>query len=207
MYEYRKLSPEERAQLVEERLARGFPPHSPPHPIRDRPYYLLTATCYEHARHMLSPARRQHVRDALFSTFISLGVDLLAWVILPNHYHILAHVPDFRNLGQGFRAVHGPASRQWNEEDGAAGRKVWNRFSDRAIRSERHYYTTLNYIHYNPVKHGWAASPYEWAQSSVHWYLEHKGREWLRDLWIRYPVREYGRGWDADDPGVPLRSA
>jgi hypothetical protein len=26
--------------------------------------------------------------------------------------------------------------------------------------------------------------------------LEHNGREWLRDLWRRYPLRSYGQGWD-----------
>lgn len=81
-------------------------------------------------------------------------------------------------------------------EDSTVGRKVWFNYSDRAIRSESHHYTTLNYIHYNPVKHGWIESPYDWPESSVHRYLEHYGREWLRDLWCRYPVREYGRGWD-----------
>jgi len=84
----------------------------------------------------------------------------------------------------------------WNVEDGAPGRKVWCRYSDRAIRSERHYYTTLNYLHYNPVKHAVAESPYDWAWSSVHWYRAHRGRGWLRDVWGACPVRDYGKGWD-----------
>ncbi len=33
MYEYCKLSLQERRELVNQRLERGFPPHSPPHPI------------------------------------------------------------------------------------------------------------------------------------------------------------------------------
>ncbi len=74
--------------------------------------------------------------------------------------------------------------------------KVWYRFSDRAIRSERHYQATLNYIHYNPVKHNCVDSPYDWNESSLHWYLEVYGREWLRDGWVNYPVRDYGKGWD-----------
>jgi putative transposase len=196
MYEYRKLTQEQRAELVQQRRARGFPPHSPPHPVRDQPFYLLTATCYGHACHMQAQCRHQQVLDALFERFITSGMEIRAWVVLPNHYHLLGHVTDFDALGGIFRSVHGPASRQWNLEDTVPGRKVWYRFSDRAIRSERHYYTTLNYIHFNPVKHGWVRSPYDWAESSVHWYLEHYGREWLRDLWTRYPVRDYGRGWD-----------
>jgi len=196
MYEYRKLTPEQRAEVVQQRLQDGYPPHSPPHPVRDQPFYLLTAACYEHVCHMESGSRRQEVLDTLFEWFVGCGMEICAWVVLPNHYHLLVHVTDFDALGGIFRRVHGPASRRWNLEDDSPGRKVWYRFSDRAIRSERHYYVTLNYIHYNPVKHGWVKSPYDWAESSVHWYLEHHGRGWLRDSWIRYPVRDYGRGWD-----------
>ncbi|NLF11028.1 MAG: transposase [Anaerolineaceae bacterium] len=196
MYEYRNLSPAERTKLVEERLAHGYPPHSPPHPYQDQEYYLLTCTCFEHQCHISSPERRQRLLDDLFEKFITEGVEIRAWIILPNHYHLLARITDFRALGTTFRLVHGPLAREWNLEDKSPSRKVWYRFADRAIRSPAHYYTTLNYVHYNPVKHRWAESPYDWAESSVHWYLEQEGREWLRDLWTRYPVRDFGRGWD-----------
>ncbi len=201
MYEYRRLTLQQREELVQERLARGYPSHSPPHPVRDQLFYLLTASCYEHALHMRSPQRRQQALDALFEAFVMRGLELRAWAVLPNHYHLLAHVSDLSVVGETLRFVHGPTARQWNLEDGVTGRKVWYRYSDRAIRSERHYYTTLNYIHYNPVKHGWAATPYDWAESSVHWYLQHKGREWLRDVWVEHPLRGYGDGWD-DDTGA-----
>ncbi|MGK7900315.1 MAG: transposase [Hormoscilla sp.] len=196
MYEYRRLTPEQQAELVAERLSRGFPPHSPPHQVRDRPYYLLTASCYEHKCHMTTASRRQHLLNRLFEKFVTNEIDLLAWVVLPNHYHLLVHVTNFDPIGKIIRLVHGPISREWNIQENVKGRKIWYNYSDRAIRSERHYYTTLNYIHYNPVKHGWVKSPYDWLDSSVHWYLEDFGRQWLRDSWTTYPVRDYGSGWD-----------
>jgi putative transposase len=199
MYEYRNLTPAQREQLVEERWRRGSPPHSPPHLRSDNTMYLLTASCYEHAHHLGSPARRDQLLDMLFQELIRASIALHAWVILPNHYHLLADIPDLSVVGGILRAVHGPTSRQWNLEDGTAGRKVWYRYADRAMRSERHYFTTLNHIHYNPVKHGCSASPYDWVESSVHWYVEHFGREWLRELWVRYPVKDYGVGWDEMD--------
>ena len=64
------------------------------------------------------------------------------------------------------------------------------------MRNERHYYTTLNYIHYNPTKHNYAKRPLDWNCSSLHCYKEHFGIEWLRDLWRQYPVLDYGKGWD-----------
>lgn len=204
MYEYRRLTPEQKLQIVQQRKLLGFPPHEPPHPVRDQIFYILTAACYEHRCHMKSEQRRQQILNLLFEKFINLGMEIRAWVVLPNHYHLLVKVNSgvqasttkFDNLGQIFRSVHGVASRQWNLEDNVTKRKVWFRYADRAIRSEGHYYTTLNYIHYNSVKHGWAKSPYDWGESSVHWYLEHYKRQWLRDLWVKYPVRDYGKEWD-----------
>ena len=196
MYQYRALTREQREELVRERLARGYPPHSPPHPVRNEPFYLLTAACYEHAYNMASSDRRQQLLDELFETFILNSVEILGWVVLPNHYHLLVHVPQFDSLGRLFRLVHARMARQWNLADATPERKVWYRYADRAIRSERHYYTTVNYIHYNPVKHGSAGSPYDWVESSVHWYVRQFGREWLRDVWAKHPLRSYGRGWD-----------
>jgi putative transposase len=46
------------------------------------------------------------------------------------------------------------------------------------------------------VKHGFVKSPYDWVESSVHWYLANQGREWLRDSWVKYPVLDYGKNWD-----------
>jgi putative transposase len=64
------------------------------------------------------------------------------------------------------------------------------------MRSEAHYYTTLNYIHNNPVKHGHVAKWTDWPFSSVHEYLALKGREWLVNAWQAYPVLNYGDSWD-----------
>jgi len=196
MYEYRKLSKSEREELVQQRLAQGYPPHSPPHPIRDQEFYLLTTTCYEHKKHLHTSKRRQEILYLHFEQFIGRGMELRAWVVLPNHYHFLARVTQFSEIGPIFRKVHGSTARGWNLEDDSLGRQVWYRYTDRAIRSERHYYTTINYIHYNPVKHGYVNSPYEWVESSVHWYREHQGVEWFRDLWVEYPLKNYGKGWD-----------
>ena len=196
MYEYRKLTPHERAELVKERLRLGYPPHSPPHLGVDNTLYLLTATCYNHTDYMHCEERRKIVLDSLFELFITNGMEIHAWVVLPNHYHILVKVEEFKKLGNIFRLIHGRTARKWNQHDNVATRKIWYRYSDRAIRSERHYFTTINYIHFNPVKHGRVKSPYEWKESSVHWYLANEGREWLQGLWIEYPVRDFGRGWD-----------
>ena len=56
----------------------------------------------------------------------------------------------------------------WNREDGIPNRKVWYRFSDRGMRSEGHFFASINYIHANPVKHGYVEKATEWPWSSLH---------------------------------------
>ncbi|GIV18245.1 MAG: hypothetical protein KatS3mg022_3680 [Armatimonadota bacterium] len=196
MYLYRHLNEEERRLLVEERRQRGFPPHRPPHPEREAIYYLLTAACYEHRHLMNTVDRREQLLDRLFEQCTQHGIELRAWVVLPNHYHVLAVVPDFSVLPEVFRRVHGATSRQWNIEDNTLGRKVWYQYADRAIRSERHYWATVNYIHYNPIKHGYVRRAREWKVSSIHWYWHSYGEQQLRQWWDAFPIGDYGKGWD-----------
>lgn len=196
MYQYRKLNAQQKQALIDERKAKGYPLHSPPHPITNQPFYLLTAACYEHKKRINSSQRRQQLLTQLLEQFKKKEIEVIAWVVLPNHYHLLTKTVDFKWLGKELRLIHGKLARQWNLEDNLSG-KMWCSYSDRAIRSEQHYYTVLNYIHYNPVKHNYVKSPYDWQESSVHWYYENKGREWLRDCWVKYPVKDYGKEWDS----------
>lgn len=105
-------------------------------------------------------------------------------------------IDGIRDFSNGLGQLHGRTSFEMNRRDDARGRKVWYRCQDRVIRSERHYYASMNYIHNNPVKHGYSKKWQEWPYSSVHWYLECKGRDWLVDAWRQYPVLNYGDKWD-----------
>ena len=67
------------------------------------------------------------------------------------------------------------------------------------MRSEAHFFATLNYIHNNPVKHGYVKQWQDWQFSSVHWYLQENGHDWLLSQWRAFPILEYGRGWDDFD--------
>ena len=158
--------------------------------------YLVSAACYEHRALIGSAERRSELEAALIHGAAALeGVQVDAWVVLPNHYHVLVEC-DFNMFRGWIGRLHNRKATQWNREDGTPGRKVWYRFLDRAIRSERHYYASLNYVHANPVKHGWVSDATEWRWSSLGAYLEVIGRDELAQWWRKYPVDNYGRGWD-----------
>lgn len=196
MYKYRSMTPEEQKKVVEERWAKGVPIHKPPHFIESGQLYLLTAACYEHKPIMQIGERRQQLQQTMLGLAPEFDLPIHAWVVLNNHYHLLAEVLCADTLSKFFQKLHGGLAFLWNGEDNARSRQVWFRYSDRHIRNERHYYTAINYLHYNPVKHGLVVSPYDHAESSVHSYLADFGREWLRDTWQKYPVLQFGEKWD-----------
>ena len=196
MYQYRKLSAEDQLALCRERTSKGHPRHAPPHAYEHGGWFLITAATYERAPRFSRNEDRAWLLDELNAELTQHEVRASAWVVLPNRYHLLVQVEQLRVVSDVARKVHARTSRELNRRDHVTGRQVWYRFSDRSIRSERHYRTTLNYIHHNPVKHGYVALPAEWAASSVHWYLEQWSADALNDLWRDYPVLAYGKGWD-----------
>ena len=160
-HEYRNMSPEEQAAVVALRREHGYPLHAPPHPCREGGWYFLTAANFQHKPVMHSPDRRDEFETRLLEAFRSIGTDIGGWVILPNHYHIVAGGNSLDTVLQLLKQLHGTTSHRWNQADGTTGRRwVWFKFTDRRFRGERHYYQALNYIHYNPVKHGHASDPY-----------------------------------------------
>ncbi len=98
MYRYRTLSIDERAELVRQRQLLGYPAHSPPHPVRDRQHYFVTASCLNHEPHMQSGARRNDLLDQLYDAFLYAGIQLDAWVVLPNHYHVILQTEAFDSI-------------------------------------------------------------------------------------------------------------
>ena len=60
------------------------------------------------------------------------------------------------------------ASRKRKRERGVWQRRYW----EHCIRDERDYLNHLDYIHYNPVKHGYVQSAKDWPYSSFHRWVE-----------------------------------
>lgn len=196
MYDYRKMSPEERRQVLQERRARGFPLHAPPHFHGIAGEYLITAACYEHRPIFEHPDDLSWLADQVLRALASAGLPHPAWVFLPNHYHILLETEDLRIVSEVLRLLHSRVATAINSRHRQRGRQVWYRFTDRLIRSERHHWVTVNYLHFNPVKHGYVDQMEDWPWSSVHDYIEEHGQQWLARTWSAYPIRDFGKGWD-----------
>ena len=196
MYEWRTMTKAQCNEILRLRKQCKLPWHSPPHFGLDNGLYHITAACYEHACILNTPERLSAFETQLVAGLADSGVaEVRAWAVMPNHYHLLLKtaLPEF---GKWLHRLHNTTATRWNAEDEARGRKVWHRHADRQIRGEIHYFRTLNYIHANPVKHGYAGKSLDWPWCSYFQYEGRYGRDALVDWWRQYPVEGYGKGWD-----------
>jgi putative transposase len=108
-----------------------------------------------------------YVHDALIRGAELGRYCLHAWVIMPNHVHVLLElrVPLQRVTG----TLKGVSARDANATLGRVGKPFWQDESfDHWIRDSSQFERIRSYIERNPVKAGLAKKPEDWLWSSAH---------------------------------------
>jgi putative transposase len=198
MYKWRAMTDEEREYALQLRQAKHFPKHSPPHfDFAGEYQYLVNSACFEHVHVIgVSPERMTDCEQDVLEVCNKYGTEIYAWCILPNHYHILLKTEQIKELRKELGLFHGRSSFKWNKEDDARGRQVWHNCFERKMKSERHFWASLNYVLNNPVHHGYVKNWQDWQWSNAKEYLEKIGKEKALQIWRDYPILDYGKKWD-----------
>lgn len=167
-------------------------------------------------------------REAVRTVMKDLPFDFVAAVILPEHMHLLWTLPtedadyskrigrikvEFTHSLRGVRAAPKHVSRSRRKHRDS---DVWQRrFFEHTIQDERDFEEHLNYIHYNPVKHGHVSCPHAWPYSSFPKWVEQggyprdwacvcDGRTWQVPDWKALTAR--AETWEEGDDTCPSRS-
>lgn len=99
------------------------------------------------------------------------------WVILPDHMHCIWTLPKGdQNYSNRLRLIKGIFARELPKTEWLSSvryrkgeRGIWQRrFWEHTIRNDEDYATHMNYLHYNPVKHGYVESVNDWLYSTFH---------------------------------------
>jgi putative transposase len=158
--------------------------------------YFFTVVTYRRARFLCEPVAREILRIKLRDCKSRWPFDILAIVLLPDHLHSIWSLPPGDDaysrrwgrikqkftsewLARGGRQLRVTANQR---EQRRAG--VWqHRFWEHTIVDENDFERHFDYIHYNPVKHGYVGSLEEWPYSSFHRWVKVGvyDEEWGRD--------------------------
>lgn len=164
--------------------------HRPPHILVNHSWYFITSHTLESTTIQNSGMKKIWI-NTLHKLSIKYGLKIKAWVVLDNHYHLLVYINIAEHLPKLINHLQGSTSHQFNKVDNQQNRKVWYSYWDRIIRDEDVFWTKFNYIHYNPVKHGYVKTPEAWKYSTYHHYLTIMSQDWIDDCWEAHPVVEF----------------
>jgi putative transposase len=115
------------------------------------------------------------LREAFRNVRRSRAFEIDAMVVMPDHLHCIWTLPpgdaDFatrwRLIKTWFTKHYVPIQQPKHEQ------ALWqHRYWEHLLRDEADFARHVDYIHYNPVKHGLAKSPIDWPYSSFRRHVE-----------------------------------
>ena len=121
----------------------------------------------------------QMLRAAMRQTRSSQPFTIEAVVILPDHLHVIMTLPDAdadypsrwslikRRFTDGVIKSGTAVSRHANGEPALWQRRFW----EHTIRDDEDFGRHVDYVHFNPVRHGLVARVCDWPHSSFHSYV------------------------------------
>ncbi|MBN2098670.1 MAG: transposase [Dehalococcoidia bacterium] len=143
--------------------------------------YFFTVVTYRRQPVLCLPESLDAMKDVMSNVAERYPFQTDACVVLPDHLHFVWTLPEgdsaysvrlamfnkemTKRLGSSISADCAPSrSRQRHREGTLWQRRFW----EHQIRDEQDFRTHMDYIHFNPVKHGLAARPKDWRCSSFH---------------------------------------
>ncbi len=118
-----------------------------------------------------------HLRAAFKTVKQNHPFEIDAIVVLPDHLHCLWTLPrnDF-DYSMRWSLIKAHFSRRITKTElikssriKRGERGIWQRrFWEHTIRDEKDFYNHIEYIHHNPVKHGYVSNAKDWPYSSIH---------------------------------------
>ena len=141
--------------------------------------YFFTVNLADRSRRLLT----EHIdllRNSVKRVKYRHPFESVAWVVLPEHLHAVWTLPpgdaDFSTRWLLIKAAFSRGIPREDHVPVASLRKgersIWqHRFWEHFVRDEDDLHRHIDYVHFNPVKHGYAERAGLWPYSSIHRYI------------------------------------
>jgi REP element-mobilizing transposase RayT len=127
-----------------------------------------------------------------YSAFIDLLIDITemwrvniaAYCLMPNHYHILLQTPE-GNLSRCMRHINSVYTQRYNRKHGYDGQLFRGRYRSILVSDDAYLLQLVRYIHKNPLKAGLVDNIKDYQWSSYKGYLSYSQKwQWLHKDFI-----------------------
>jgi putative transposase len=160
--------------------------HTPAHLFLDDALYFITAAIYQKRMLLAEPIMKDTVLELIRGYFEKYRWELHHWVFLDNHYHIIGKSRKGKDMTAIMRGIHYTSAVRMLEKYGCE-KPVWWNYWDYCPRDENDYMTRVNYLLFNPVRHGYVKDLRDYPFSSFHKVYADAGREALSKQFRNYP--------------------
>lgn len=116
---------------------------------------------------------RHHFRQLLRRAFRDEGIDLHAFVLMDNHFHLLLTSRMAGALSGAMGRVGQTYVQAFNLRHKRCGALWQGRFKSCLVQSERYLLAVMRYIELNPMRAAMVETPEDYRWSSVHTHLAH----------------------------------
>jgi putative transposase len=129
--------------------------------------HFVTFSCFHRLPFLEAPEAKETFEAVLEQTRARHEARVYAFVLMPEHVHLLINEPPLILLAQFHKALKQIASRKLR---GNRPQFWQNRYFDGNVRGESARSEVIRYIHRNPVKRGLVGSPDQYRWSSFNHY-------------------------------------
>jgi putative transposase len=146
--------------------------------------HFFTVVSYRRQQILCDAYIRKSLRAAIIASQLKHPFTIDAWILLPDHLHCIWTLPrgdaDFSKRWSIIkRSVSLDCAEHYKKDKWVTASKkkhrestIWQRrFWEHRIRDQNDFNRHIDYIHYNPVKHGLCKRPVEWQYSTLHRYI------------------------------------
>ena len=143
--------------------------------------HLITFSCFNRLPLLMRAGARETFEAVLEETRARHNARIYAYVLMPEHVHLLFNEPPEILLAQFLKALKQVTSRRLR----GSREKFWlEHYHDSNIRGEAARSEVIRYIHRNPVKRGLVNKPEDWPWSSFrHYATGEKGTVEIESQW------------------------
>lgn len=139
-------------------------------------YVFLTVVTYKRKKILIDNI--EILRKSFNVCIKKYNFEVFSIVVMPEHIHMILKPDNIAEYPKIVGCIKSYFTKNVNIEysiNNSRESSIWQRrYWEHTIRDEKDLYRHLDYIHYNPIKHGYVKSANEWKHSSFGKFVKMK---------------------------------